>query len=83
MSMRVHFEDVRGNQGTMEEDFSLVDYEGPDIWRVRIEDTLNSFDSEAMMVLHDPESTERAESMDKLVKLLPAYPLIETATLEK
>ena len=81
--MRVHFEDVRGNQGTMEEDFTLVDYEGPDIWRVRIEDTLNSFDSEAMTVLHDLESTERAESMDKLVKILPAYPLIETASLEK
>ena len=25
MSMRVHFEDVRGNQGTMEEDFTLVE----------------------------------------------------------
>lgn len=83
MSMRVHFEDVRGNQGTMEEDFTLVDYEGPDIWRVRIEDTLNSFDSEAMTVLHDLEFTEREESMEKLVKILPAYPLIETATLEK
>lgn len=83
MSMRVHFEDVRGNQGTMVENFSLVDYDGPDIWRVRIEDTLNSFGSEAMIVLHDLESAERAESMDKLVKLLPAYPLIETATLEK
>ena len=83
MSMRVHFEDVRGNQGTMEADFTLVDYDGPDMWRVRIEDTLNSFDSEAMMVLHDLESTERAESMDKLVQLLPAYPLIETATLEQ
>lgn len=83
MSMRVHFEDVRGNQGIMEEDFALVDYDGPDIWRVRIEDTLDSFDSEAMTVLHDLESTEKEKSMDKLVKLLPAYPLIETATLEK
>lgn len=83
MSMRVHFEDVRGNQGTMEADFTLVDYDGPDIWRVRIEDTLTSFDSEAMTVLHDLESTERKESMDKLVNILPAYPLIETATLEK
>ena len=83
MSMRVHFEDVRGNQGTMGEDFSLVDYDGPDIWRVRIEEILTSFDSEAMTVLHDLQSTEREENMEKLVKLLPAYPLIEMATLEK
>ncbi|QLD90360.1 hypothetical protein HWV07_15475 [Natronomonas salina] len=67
----------------MEADFSLVEYDGPDIWRVRIEDTLDSFDSEAMTVLHDLESTDRAESMTTLVKLLPAYPLIETATLEQ
>lgn len=83
MSMRVHFEDVRGNQGIMEADFSLVDYDGPDIWRVRIEETLDSFDSEAMTTLHDLESAERKESLEKLVKILPAYPLIETATLEK
>ena len=83
MSMRVHFEDVRGNQGIMEADFSLVDYDGPDIWRVRIEETLDSFDSEAMAAFHDLESAERKESLEKLVKILPAYPLIETATVEK
>ena len=83
MSMRVHFEDVRGNRGIMEADFSLVDYDGPDIWRVRIEETLDSFDSEVMTALHDLESTEREENLEKLVKVLPAYPLIETATVEK
>lgn len=83
MSMRVHFEDVRGNQGTMTEDLTLENYDGPDMWRVRIEETLTSFDDEAMTALHDLESTEREESLEKLVKILPAYPLIETATVEK
>lgn len=77
--MVVRIEDVEGNQGGVSEDLTLEDYDGPDLWRVRIEDTLDNLDSEAQKPLHDLESVEGNECLAKLVDILPTYPLIESA----